>query len=142
MTHVRRHHGHHGQSSGHLYQGRYKHFCVSDDEHFLTVCRYVEANPLRAKLVRRAQNWRWCSLWRRTHGDEGSLLSAWPTEMPRDWVRVVNRPQSEAEEAALRRAVVRGTPFGSEPWTRRMAGQLGLGFTLRPRGRPGKDGTS
>jgi hypothetical protein len=32
------------------------------DHHFLTLLRYVEANPLRAKLVARAQLWNWSSL--------------------------------------------------------------------------------
>ena len=50
---------------GHLYQGTYKSFPVQDDEHFLTVCRYVERNALRGKLVRRAEDWRWGSLWQR-----------------------------------------------------------------------------
>src|SRR4051794_21209388 len=54
VTHVRRHHAHHHTSGGgHLYQGRYKSFPVEDDRHFLVLCRYVESNPLRAKLVRR-----------------------------------------------------------------------------------------
>ena len=44
-----RRHGTRGQ--GHLYQGRYKAFLVQDDAHLLTVCRYVERNPLRAGLV-------------------------------------------------------------------------------------------
>jgi hypothetical protein len=52
-THVRRWHLHrNGVGSGNLYQGTYKSFPVQDDEHFLTVCRYVEQNPLRAGLVR------------------------------------------------------------------------------------------
>ena len=46
VTHVRRHHEHyHRRGGGHLYQGRFKSFPVSSDEHFLTLCRYVEANP-------------------------------------------------------------------------------------------------
>ena len=62
VTHVRRHHERHGGGSGHLYQGRYKHFCVQQDDYFLTLCRYVEANPLRARLVERAERWPWSSL--------------------------------------------------------------------------------
>src|SRR5262245_58625379 len=64
-THVRRHHQHYGRASGHLYQGRYKHFVVQADEHLLTLLRYVEANPLRARLVKRAQDWPWSSLHQR-----------------------------------------------------------------------------
>ena len=40
----------------------FKSFPVEADDHFLTVCRYVERNALRTRLVKRAQDWRWCSL--------------------------------------------------------------------------------
>jgi putative transposase len=50
--------------TGHLYQGRFKSFPVEDDDHFYTVARYVERNPLRAGLVTQAQDWRWSGLWR------------------------------------------------------------------------------
>ena len=43
--------------SGHLYQGRYKSFPVQTDEYFLTVARYIERNPLRAKLVQDAKDY-------------------------------------------------------------------------------------
>ena len=68
-THVRRWHAHR-QSFGtdHLYQGRFKSFPVETDEYFLAVCRYVERNALRAGLTRRAEDWRWGSLWRRERG--------------------------------------------------------------------------
>ncbi len=64
VTHARRWHEHRRRVGyGHVYQGRYKSFPVERDEHFLTVCRYVERSALRARLVRRAENWRWSSLW-------------------------------------------------------------------------------
>ncbi len=44
---------------GHVYQGRFKSFPIEADEHFYQVQRYVERNPLRADLVRRAVDWRW-----------------------------------------------------------------------------------
>ena len=123
---------------GHLYQGRYKSFPIQSDEHFYQVVRYVERNPLRAKLVDRADEWRWGSLWRRTHGsaDERAMLSDWPLARPRQWLRQVNRPQSEAELRALRLSVGRGQPYGDDAWVRKTAGRLGLESTLRPRGRP------
>jgi hypothetical protein len=54
-THVRRWHLHrHSVGAGHLYQGTFKSFPVQSDAHLLTVCRYVERNPVRARLVDRA----------------------------------------------------------------------------------------
>jgi putative transposase len=51
-THTMRYHAHyHTSGMGHVYQQRYKSFPIQDDEHFLCVCRYVERNALRAKMV-------------------------------------------------------------------------------------------
>jgi putative transposase len=126
---------------GHLYQGRYKSFPIESDEHFYQVVRYVERNPLRAKMVRRAENWRYGSLWRRVSGTAESrrILSDWPLSRPRSWLQYVNQPQSEAELAAIRRSVERGQPYGDDAWVRATAARLGLESSLRPRGRPKKN---
>lgn len=139
LTHTQRWHAHRKTAgSGHLYQGRFKSFPIQGDEHLLMVCRYVERNALRAGLVRRAEEWRWSSLWRRTAGDPRARawLAEWPVERPQKWVDWVNEPQTAAELEALRRCVARGQPFGSEPWVRETTERLGLERTLRPRGRP------
>jgi putative transposase len=144
MTHTQRWHASHRTiGSGHLYQGRFKSFPVQTDEHFLTVCRYVERNALRANLVPRAEDWRWSSLWRRTRGeDKGrAFLSEWPAPCPRQWLKWVNEPQTQEEVDALRRCVTRGQPFGSETWVQSAARRLGLESTFRSRGRPKKQGS-
>jgi putative transposase len=141
LTHTQRWHAHyHDVGTGHLYQGRFKSFPVAESEHFFHVCRYVERNALRAGLVRRAERWRWGSLWRRQQKQrpEPWLLSAWPLAEPPGWLAEVNKPQSEAELEAVRRSVRRGQPYGSEDWSRGAAERLGLESTFRPRGRPRK----
>jgi len=74
----------------------------------------------------------------RLSGDASELLHRGPISLPRSWTTLVNRPQTEAELAALRHSIARGTPFGSDHWTKLTAGRLGLELTLRPRGRPKK----
>ncbi|MBI3837174.1 MAG: transposase [Planctomycetia bacterium] len=139
VTHVRRHHQHYQhRGSGHLYQGRFKSFPVAEDEYFLELCRYVEANPLRAKLVERAEQWRWSGLWRRTHRAAGLTLSKWPVERPRAWTAKVNAIIPKGSLDGLRECVQRGRPLGPDPWVRVTADRLGLGFTLRGAGRPRK----
>jgi putative transposase len=139
VTHTQRWHAHrHTAGTGPLYQGRFKSFPVQADDHLLSVCRYVERNPLRAGLVRKADEWRWGSLWHRVHGTDGLLLDAWPLPISADWIQHVNRPQSESELEAVRRSAVRGAPFGEESWQRLTAERLGLQSTLRARGRPHK----
>jgi putative transposase len=66
------------------------------------------------------------------------MLSDWPIPGPRNLLARVNAAQSEAEVAAVRKSIVRGSPFGDERWVRRVADQMGLEASLRPRGRPRK----
>jgi putative transposase len=139
VTHTQRWHAHyHTAGTGPLYQGRFKSFPIQEDEHLQRVCRYVERNPLRAGLVPRAEGWRWSSLWQRLRGGQPAWLAEAPVARPEDWVEQVNRVTTEAELAALRRSLQRGTPFGDRPWQERTAVVLGLESTLRPRGRPRK----
>jgi REP-associated tyrosine transposase len=137
-SHVRRYHRHY-DSSGHVWQGRFKAFPIEQDEHLLTVLRYVERNPLRANLVDRAEAWTWSSLAWRSQGKRPKLLAKWPVVCPRNWLAHVNAPQTEAELAALRRSIDRGAPFGNDRWRERTAKRLGLESSLRPRGRPRKE---
>lgn len=149
--HVRRYRSHYRTAGlGHVWQGRFKAFPVQRGPHLLGVLRYVEANPLRAGLVRRAEDWPWSSLGLRRAGGPGpgeagelgpgdagaELLTDWPVARPADWLARINRAQPEAELEGLRRSVNRGSPYGDERWAARTAAALGLEFTLRPRGRP------
>src|SRR5947208_2640824 len=60
-------------------------------------------------------------------------LHPWPVPGPKDWVELVNRPMTGAEERAMRDSIARGRPFGDERWQARTAARLGLQPTLRPR---------
>ena len=134
-AHVRRYHRHY-HGSGHVWQDRYKSFPIQADDHLYIVLRYIERNPLRANLVERAQDWVWSSLrwWRRS--DRPSYLSDGPVDRPSDWVRRVNRPETDSELEAIRRSLSRSAPLGSKTWQTRTAARLGLQSTLRPRGTP------
>lgn len=127
---------------GPLYQGRFKAFAIEEDRHLLTVLRYVERNPLRAKLVRRAEEWEWSSLYARQNADgpdesdDHPRLSPWPVRVPRNWTELVNEPQTAAEEAAIAVSIARSRPFGRPDWQTTTADRLGLRCCFRPRGRP------
>ncbi len=141
VTHVRRHHSRYRRrGGGHLYQGRFKAFPVQDGYHFLRVCRYVEANPRRANLVRRAEQWQWSGLWRRLQRQADVPLADWPEDRPRGWLALVNEPLERAELEAVRVSVKRGRPYGTVEWIAATAARLGLGFTLRGVGRPAGNG--
>jgi len=138
-SHVRRYHRHY-DSSGHVWQGRFKAFPIEDDEHLLTVMRYVERNPVRAKTIpiRKAQRWPWSSIGSPPKDLEPPQVSAGPVPRGKDWLRWVNEPQTESELIALQESVNRDRPFGSQSWQEQTAKRLGLEHSLRPRGRPKK----
>jgi len=64
-----------------------------------------------------------------------AMLSKWPLPRPRSWTDYVNQPQTQA---ALRRSVNQGQPFGSDSWVRQTTKPLGLKSTIRRHGRPKK----
>jgi putative transposase len=142
VTHSNRWHAHHHSAgTGHLYQGRFKSFPIEADDHLLVGWRYVERNALRAGLVKRLRDWRWCSLAVRRGAESplSKLLHPGPIDLPDDWERVVDEPQTATEVEAMRRCIARGKPFGSDAWQQRSARRLGLELTLHPRGRPRKN---
>ena len=137
-THARRWRRHTGtDGQGAVYQGRFKAIPVESDDHLLWVLRYVERNASRAFLVDRAEDWQWCSLWRREHDPLTPWLSRWPVARPVDWLELVNRPQTAGELTAFRRLVQCGDPFGNGDWLERMLADMGR-WPARRRGRPSR----
>ncbi len=127
LTHTQRWHVHyHSVGYGHLYQGRYKSFLIQKDEHFFQVVSYVERNPLRAGLVKEAQDWRWSSLWGRERGTskQKELLDSWPVPTPKDYLEYVNRPESEKEIELIRESVIKSRPYGDAAWTKMVSGTV------------------
>ena len=138
-SHVRRYHRHY-DSSGHVWQGRFKSFPVQSDQHLLTVMRYVERNPVRAKYipVRKAQNWKWSSLGTPPADAICPKLHNGPVKRRENWLDWVNQPLTNDERKAMERCIARGQPYGEEKWQKQIAKKLGIESTLRPRGRPKK----
>ena len=83
---------------------------MNDPLHYLSVVRYVEANPLRAKLVDRAEDWEWGSLWERLHPSGRQLLDEPVVDLDVDWVDTVNSAQPRAELERIRHPHRRGRP--------------------------------
>lgn len=141
MTHTQRWHVKKQTSGqGHIYQGRYKSFICQDDPHFLALVRYVERNPKKANLVKKVEDWRWGSVWRREKGTERQkkLLSGWVIDEPGDYLKYLNKLQSEDEEKAIQNAILRGCPYGQDDWKNRILKKFKLESTVRSRGRPKK----
>ncbi len=131
MTHAVRWRTAHGtRGKGAVYQGRFQAIPVQDDKHFLTVCRYIERNPIRAGLVTRAEQWPWSSGAVRRNGN-GPCLAQWPILKPHAWDTIINTPESSGALDAVRGALRRGEAFGDPAWVT----QIG-GCDVKRRGRP------
>ncbi len=140
-THTRKWHvAHKTIGSGHLYQGRYKSFLVQEDSYFMQLCRYVERNPLRAKLVERAEDWRWSSLWRREEGTtkQKKLLSEWLIPPPANYLAEINEKEEEGARETIRGCISKGKPFGNDEWVLDTIEKFDLLSTVRNPGRPKK----
>lgn len=99
----------------------------------------LECNALRDGLDLRVEAWPDGALNTALNPPGSVRLEPVPgAENPRSCAKRIDRPMSDAELAAMRHSVARGTPYGSEDWTRDTASILGLESSLRPRGRPRK----
>jgi putative transposase len=139
IRHVRRWLIHRRQvGTGHVYQGRYKSFAIQDDGHLAAVCRYVERNPVRAKMRKSARDWAWSGAGQdQLPAELRVALAESPIPRRRDWLKWVDRPQTPAEERAVQRCVKENRPYGDEAWMARLKRKLGWREPL-PRGRPRK----
>jgi len=128
---------------GHLWQGRF--FSSALDERYLwAALRYVERNPVRARIVRKAEYYRWSSAAAHCGLREDATLTYderyWLRQLESvgdrsEWLAEDDRPD---EIEALRRHVERGLPCGSEKIVRKLERIAGQTLRYRPRGRPKK----
>lgn len=127
---------HHTTGFGHLFQGRFKSFLVQTDSYFIQLMKYIEANPLRAGLVQKAEDWQWSSLYQRqfAHCFKENILTAWPVETPNNYLEIVNQPMQKIFLEQIRNSVIRDKPFGGMEWIEKVVGKYGLEYTLRSRG--------
>jgi putative transposase len=123
---------------GHLYQGRYRAFLVEKDSYLLAVLKYIERNPVRAKLSTLVQSWQWGSGYRRISGtaDSKKLLAELPSALPKNYRSWVNTADKSDDIEAIRHSVNKGKPLGTIDWVERIVKKFGLEMTTRQRGRP------
>jgi putative transposase len=130
--------------TGYLFQGRFASYPM-EDAHLMAAVRYVELNPVRAKLVERAEDWRWSSAHAHVTGRSDGLTDlAGLAGIHRNW-RAMLRHGLEAgdledEEIAAIEAHARiGRPRGSEAFVTRIETQTGRRLQRRKPGPKPKD---
>ena len=122
--HVNRRHG----LAGHVFQGRFKAILVDRDAYLLTLCRYVERNPVAAKIVAAAADWPWSSY--RAHACQAPV----PDWLDSDGLHgyLLGKPVANAQDrrrAAQRYAelVAKVQDTDASFWQQGLRGQVFLG---------------
>ena len=124
---------------GHLWQGRF-YSCPLDDAHLYTAIRYVETNPVRAGLVKRAEDYQWSSALNHVERIENKILS---NDLPLlkeidDWREYLATSDDKEVIEKLKKFTSTGRPAGSESFVRSLEKQLGRQLLPRSAGRPRK----
>ena len=121
--------------TGHLWQGRYGSVAM-DEAHFVTALRYVALNPVRARLVERAEAWPWSSTRALLAGKDDHVVKVAPAlARVGEFAALLGGAFDEAlSYAALRKAESVGRPVGSREWIAAMEERTGLDLTPKKRG--------
>ena len=120
--------------TGHLWQGRFGSVAM-DETYLANAVRYVSLNPVRARLVKQASDWRWSSVNAHLSGIDDKLVKVAPVlERCPDFSGLLESGEDEELDMALRNGETIGRPIGQTDWLEKMEQKLGRKL------RPGKRG--
>ena len=131
--------------SGTLWEGRYKSSLVQNEGYLLACCRYIELNPVRARIVAAPQDYPWSSYRARLGYAESAILDLDPCyqELGIDesarrerYSEFLQNAIPEGEWGLIRTAVRRGQLTGNDVFSKQVAATLGRRIGNRGPGRP------
>jgi putative transposase len=120
--------------SGHLWQGRFG-SVVMDEAHLYTAFAYVSLNPVRARLVERAQDWKWSSVHAHLSGVDDGLTTPGPLHARvADFTEFLDQDHGDEDFTALRKSEVIGRPIGGDSFMQSLEARLGQTLRRKKRG--------
>lgn len=128
-----------GRWSGHLFQSRFASVAM-DEAHLIAAVRYVGLNPVRARLVSRAQDWPWSSVRAHLAGRDDELVTVAPALSRISDFAALIAPDARDEEAFTRLRASEGTgrPLGNAAFIAGLEQILGRPIARRAPGRKPK----
>ncbi|MBI5233039.1 MAG: transposase [Deltaproteobacteria bacterium] len=126
--------------TGRLWESRY-HSCIVDNERYLwAVARYVQQNPVRAKITKNAEDYQYSSARAHLCGpNDGTLGETFFEAGQRDdYMEFMRTSVGKEELDDIRNRTKSGRPIGSENFILKIERKLDRIFTAKPRGRPKK----
>jgi putative transposase len=128
------------QRTGRLWESRY-HSCIVDTEKYLwAVSRYIEQNPVRAKIVEKEEGFLYSSAKAHVSGKKNDILGEelFDNMQRRDYREFLRSSIPKQEIKEIRYFTRTGRPLGSNEFTSRMETELERSLEIRPVGRPVK----
>ncbi len=124
--------------SGRLWQNRYFSCLVDKDEYLWAVVRYIEKNPVRAKIVEKAEDWKWSSAGQHIMGtrSDSIILCKWLSKAESD--KYNKFIESEESDEEIRKATMTGRPLGNSNFIEMLEAMLERSLKPRKGGRPKK----
>ena len=124
---------------GYLWQGRFASFPM-DRYYLLAATKYILMNPVRAKLVKRPEDWRFSSLGAHLTGESGIIAVDGLGKYVKDWKEFLAESPEKSEMEAIRMHTKTGRPLGSESFIQRLENITGRIIRKLKPGPPGKKG--
>lgn len=110
---------------GYFWQGRFASF-IMDEHHLLAAARYIEQNPVRAGLVKRAEEYQWSSCRAHLNLVEDPLVNAKPLLAYVDkWNDFINLKVEPNERDALQKHERTGRPLGGNGFISQLEAKTG-----------------
>jgi len=124
---------------GHLWQGRFF-SCALDEKHVYAGVRYVENNPVKARIVRKAEQYRWSSARAHVRGEADPVLAeeCYLVKRIKDWSEYLRGKGDTVLVEEIRQNTRTGRPCGGEGFLLKLEKKLGRRLAALPRGRPRK----
>jgi putative transposase len=120
--------------TGHFWQGRFGAVAM-DEAHLVAAWRYVALNPVRARLVKRAEDWRWSSASALLGlGDDGLTDVAPARARLARFADLLEADENVEATQRLRKGESVGRPIGSEAFLSMLEARTGRRLRPRPRG--------
>jgi putative transposase len=122
---------------GFLWQGRYASYPM-DESHLYSAVRYVERNPVSAKMVNQAEQYQWSSAKAHVLGKQEPILSNFYLldDMP-DWKAYLRDTKNDKHDS-IEKHMRTGRPLGSDTFITKLEGSLKRKLILRKPGRKKK----
>lgn len=124
-------------ATGHLWQGRF-YSCTLDEKHLYAGIRYVENNPIRAGIVKKADAYKWSSAPSHVHTHTDPVLSSdcYLHDTIKDWSAYLKEKEESNLIDALKKSTRTGRPCGDSSFIKHLEELLGRRLSAFSRGRP------